>query len=338
MLKHNGKPIVLVFFDGVDRKARSGMLGSLLSDAHFFLRNTKRKLCKQQAHSGFYVAFKSLVTCLKKAGCEVRINDFAFAEKHPDYPICMAGYPSILEHVNLPNPILFGPGSYGFPDEVKSIVQSDQYVRFMQPSEWAARLWKPYCGDKIWVWYAGIDTRQIPDFSKEEKIYDCLIYEKFLWDRENKAPVFLDRITNYLKQKGKSYKVIHYGQYTKSEYMQALKDTKSMIFLCEHETQGIAYQEALATNVPILAWDEGEFLDPNFKKFANDDLQASSVPYFDQRCGAKFKNNDFEESFDVFCNNLENYRPRDYVEDCLSMDKAAQIYLNEYSQFIRHKN
>ena len=35
-----------------------------------------------------------------------------------------------------------------------------------------------------------------------------------------------------------------------------------MIFLVEHETQGIAYQEAMACDVPILAWDQGNWLDP----------------------------------------------------------------------------
>jgi hypothetical protein len=35
-----------------------------------------------------------------------------------------------------------------------------------------------------------------------------------------------------------------------------------MLFLCEHETRGLAYQEALASNVPILAWDTGFWLDP----------------------------------------------------------------------------
>ena len=38
-----------------------------------------------------------------------------------------------------------------------------------------------------------------------------------------------------------------------------------MIFLCEHETQGIAYQQALSRNVPILAWDRGgDWQDPTY--------------------------------------------------------------------------
>ena len=32
-----------------------------------------------------------------------------------------------------------------------------------------------------------------------------------------------------------------------------------MVFLCEHENQDIAYQQALACGVPILAWDRGGY-------------------------------------------------------------------------------
>jgi glycosyltransferase involved in cell wall biosynthesis len=33
-----------------------------------------------------------------------------------------------------------------------------------------------------------------------------------------------------------------------------------MVFLCEHETQGFAYQQALSCGVPIIAWDRGGLL------------------------------------------------------------------------------
>jgi hypothetical protein len=103
-----------------------------------------------------------------------------------------------------------------------------------------------------------------------------------------------------------------------------------MIFLCEHETQGIAYQEALASNVPVLALDEGILLDPMQKRFASPDLRVSSVPYFDATCGETFVADDFEVALDRFLRKRHTYRPREYVLNCLSMQQAAANYLRMY--------
>lgn len=334
MITHNGKPVILAFFDGYDLKARPGLTGRIVSAAHFFFRTFKRRLSQQQVHTGFYVAFDSLVQSLRGIGCEVRVNDFAFARKHPDYPICMAGYPSVFERVKLPNPILFGPGGVGAPENVSDFKDDPQFVRMMQPSDWFARLFEPYCGDKMWTWYAGIDTAKIPDFSNEQKTYDFLVYDKIMWNRDTLEKSLLKRVLQHLDSRGKSYKVIRYKAHTHATYMQSLRESKTMIFLCEHETQGLAYQEALAAGVPVLAWDEGKIVDPVFQQYAAGAVGVSSVPYFDERCGERFQHGNFESMFDRFCENLEGYQPRAYVEECLSMEVAAKRYLDEYSKFV----
>lgn len=334
MITRNGKPVVLVFFDGFDRLARPGLCGRIASDFHFYTRRVKRKIVGRQAHSGFYVAFNSLMESLRHIGCEVRLNDFTFAQKHPDYPICMAGYPSIFDHVQLPNPVLFGPGGYGMPEDSAKFKDDLQFVRLMQPSDWFADLYKPYCGDKVWAWYAGIDTDAIEDFSAQEKQYDCLIYDKIRWHRDTRVPSVLDKITAHLDGQGRSYKVIRYRTHTHPFYLQSLRESKTMIFVCEHETQGLAYQEALAAGLPVLAWDEGEIVDPEFKPYHLDGMEVSSVPYFDERCGERFKIDKFETVFDQFWDKRDTYQPRAYVKECLSMEVAAKRYLDEYSKFV----
>jgi hypothetical protein len=62
-----------------------------------------------------------------------------------------------------------------------------------------------------------------------------------------------------------------------------------MIFLCEQETQGIAYQQALSMNFPIMAWDRGGFWqDPSYYSHKVKFGTVSSVPYWDERCGLTF--------------------------------------------------
>ena len=111
-----------------------------------------------------------------------------------------------------------------------------------------------------------------------------------------------------------------------------------MLFLCEHETQGLAYQEAMAAGVPVLAWDEGQLVDTKIIPFVSPELKVSSVPYFDERCGMTFKIADFGSVYPAFWRNLAAFRPRDYVMDQLSMEKAGLDYLSLYSSIVGHSD
>lgn len=327
-------PLVLLFYDGYERRAEPGLKGYIRSQARRHLRYLKRSLCKQQLFTGFYTAFLGLQHCLELAGCDVRINDYAAAEKRPDYPIGIAGYPSVLDKVQLPNPRMFGPGDFGLPDAAQAVAQDARYQRLIQPSEWFAQMYRPTCGDKMFVWYAGIDTQRWHDFSSYEKDYDFLVYDKIRWHRDERVSSVLERITSHLDQTGKRYKVLRYGDHALVEFIATLKASKALLFVCEHETQGLAYQEAMAANVPVLAWDEGEMVDPMLKPFMQDDIQVSSVPYFSDACGMRFKMADFEGTCDAFCDALGQFSPRKYVQETLSYTASAKLYLDEYARLI----
>ena len=104
----------------------------------------------------------------------------------------------------------------------------------------------------------------------------------------------------------------------------------TIVFVCEHETQGLAYQEAMSSGVPVFAWDEGELVDPELRRYAPADLVVSSVPYFDERCGVRFRRADLEERFSAFWEALPAFRPRDYVCEHLGFETAARRYLELY--------
>ncbi len=88
-------------------------------------------------------------------------------------------------------------------------------------------------------------------------------------------------------------------------------------------------------NVPILAWDEGQLVDPFQKKLVPEGLKVSSVPYFDESCGMRFKAAEFESVFDTFWAARESFEPRAYVQNALSMTTAADRYLAAYQSLIR---
>jgi hypothetical protein len=104
-----------------------------------------------------------------------------------------------------------------------------------------------------------------------------------------------------------------------------------MIFLCEHETQGMAYQEALASNVPVLAWDPGFWIDPLWEVLADSPVPSTSVPQFSELCGMTFrKAHNFSASFDEFYAKLDTFEPRRFVQQALSMSESAAVYRRYY--------
>lgn len=321
---------IALFYDGYEMKAADGMVGAAYSNARRGLRYAYRTLRQRQVHTGFYTAFRGLVSSLTSAGVRVRVNDFAYARAHPHDPIGIAGYPSVLHKVNLPNPIIFGPGDYGMGDAAVRLAQ-DPKVKFLtQPCDWAVELNRQWVGDKGASYFAGIDTTAWPDLSRHSKTHDFIVYDKIRWHRAERTTSILGACLRELDKRNLSYRVLRYGDHHISDFKAGLADARALLFLCEHETQGLAYQEAMSSGVPVLAWDEGVAVDPAILAVASDDLRVSSVPYFDARCGIRFRIADFEQALTDFQLRQGTFEPRQYVLDSLSLGRSAEAYLSLY--------
>jgi hypothetical protein len=121
-----------------------------------------------------------------------------------------------------------------------------------------------------------------------------------------------------------------YGSYTEQEYGSLLGRSKGMIFPCEHESQGLAYQECLSSDVPILPWDQGQCLDPNRFAWGQPNIAATSMPYFDGRCGGRSVGvKDFDEKLSLFIEKIDAsaYNPRDFVLENLSVKGCSERFL-----------
>lgn len=324
-------PLVLLFFDGLEFQAYSQFGHRVYSDLRAFARSKWRIARGKAPKGGFYLAFESLRDSLRRLGCDVRVNDFRAALARPHYPIGIAGHPTVLERVRLPNPAIFGPGDPGYPDEAGVIAQRPSIQRIIQPSQWYVDFYRPYCGDKMMVWPAGIDTDKIPDTSENPKDIDVLIYDKIRWKHDDVYNSVIEPLKWKLVSAGLSYEVMRYGYYLPGDLSAYLKRAKTMAFVCEHETQGLACQQAMAANVPVFAWDEGQLADPKQIPYVKSDLRVSSVPYFDERCGVRFTRGNMMERFDAFWQSRKSFRPRGYIEETLSMEKCGSSYLEAYN-------
>jgi glycosyltransferase involved in cell wall biosynthesis len=295
--------------------------------------------------------FLNLCAGLDKLGISYRINDYHFIKTHPNELACIIGKPHVSKKMIWGNPILTGTASTVHPVDDPDLLKRLPIRKVLVPGEWIRKMYEPYYGHKVSAWPVGIDTerwrpRDVDEKLKSEKentysdlrspisdlrTVDFLLYDKVRWEHDRYEGELIKPIRQEIKKRGLSFTEIRYGFYEEEEFENQLHRCKAMIFLCEHETQGIAYQQALACGVPILAWDrEGFWQDPEFYPHRVKFEPVSSVPYWDDRCGMKFRNfSEFPEWLGKFMEQLgaDAFKPRDYILENLTLEKCAKKYL-----------
>ncbi|HEY4442543.1 MAG TPA: hypothetical protein VGN14_18960 [Candidatus Elarobacter sp.] len=286
----------------------------------------------KQSVTGFEMSFTYLCLALRHVGQIVHVNDYRLARQNPTYPVGICGYTHVLDDWTLPNPALLGPGLFDHPKQRPDLLDDERFRYYLIRCDWMRDMFAAvYDEQKLRYWFAGIDLEPWPDTSGFSKDVDVLVYDKIRWDRETLVPAFLEPMLAELRRRSLRYEVVRYTRYTQAEYAKLLGRSRSLLFLCESETQGRAYQEALASNVPVLAWDPGLWLDPNRVQWESEPVKAESVPYFSAECGERFRDlGAFTPALDRFWERLGRYTPRRYVAAKLSLEESARVYLNGY--------
>ncbi|AUR05671.1 hypothetical protein PhaeoP72_03752 (plasmid) [Phaeobacter inhibens] len=332
---HREDPFIVkipLFFDGYDLRAYDFPGGQNLSQLRERLRYGYRLMKGAQPRTGFYVAFKNLAKSLQILGHDVVINDFGFARRHPDHPIGLSGYLPPLARFGLQNPAIYGPGRVPDPTELAAIRSQLDLKVVTYPSTWPIQLNPIETRAQFAPMFVGIDTDAWPDMSGTTKSIDVLFYNKVRWHRKTARETdLIQPLRDILSARGLSWQELDYGHHTPAQYRDLVSRSRALLFCTEHETQGLAYQEAMSANLPVFAWDQGELVDPSQRALAQGNVRPSAVPYFDERCGLRFQIENIEEQFDRFWTALPNYRPRDYVLDTLSLRRGGERFMSLYA-------
>lgn len=229
--------------------------------------------------------------------------------------------------------VIVGPNLFILPRNIPTKIDLTKVV-YIQPSPWACDFWKDLGFNKCQLdfWPAGIETEVFFERKKPES-GQVLIYFKQRYQEELKF------VKNLLEQKNIPYDLIVYGAYQQDEYLNKLKNTKYIIWVGRQETQGIALEEALSMNIPILVWDVktlGHWSTSSkemsiFNQVENDSRRATSAAYFDDCCGIKIKDKlELAGSIDLIEKNWKEFTPRQYILENLSLKKQAQDFINLY--------
>jgi len=288
---------------------------------------------RRRRPSGQRMVYQNLKKGLDRAGIPYRDNDFRYIRQHPDELMCIVGKPYLLFKHGWPNPIVFGASIFSHPAACPDFWQRHPNVQKMLiPGPWMHDMFaEHYPEDRLDVWPVGIDVDEWrPERSPSEKPDRVLLYDKVRWAHNRYEKVIIEPIRRHLRSQGIEIETLRYGHYFPEDLKSALGRCRAVVFLCEHETQGIAYQQMLAFGVPIFAWDRGGYWqDPNFFSDRVRYGSVSSVPYWDERCGMKFETADeFVGRFSDFWERVQagEFAPRDYVVENLTLEKCARWY------------
>ena len=258
---------------------------------------------------------KNLIMGLNKLSIEYQSNN---PNPKPEDKVVSLHRTSILNTPHIKGAYI-GPNICVLPID-DAVVMGGQYEKAIVPSEWVKQLymrWLPE--DKIVVWPVGIDTELFSDKKEIDKTNDCLIYFKRRDQKELKSVIDL------LVKNNQTFEVIEYGSYHESHFIDVISKSKYGIVLDNTESQGVAIEEMMSCNLPLLVWDVTHWVD----RGEQHKVEATSIPYWDDRCGVKFNSwDELEDSFNTLISNLNSYNPRDFIKETLSLDICTKNLLD----------
>jgi hypothetical protein len=154
-----------------------------------------------------------------------------------------------------------------------------------------------------------------------------MIYFKF------RHPDLANAVISFLRSKNIEYDLIQYGSYNDADFKNKLQNTKFVIWIGCSESQGFAFQETLASNVPILVWDARSVHDEYQNGYPyrgyHHPLLATSATIWSPECGIKiFDKNQLEPAFNQMNSRIEAFNPRRVIEAEVSLTAAYRGILN----------
>jgi hypothetical protein len=228
-----------------------------------------------------------------------------------------------LEHESC----VIGPQFWPFDGDIYGnfLIDNPQYYKkLIAPSYWVKDLLVDKFKlpeNKVSIWPVGI--KDLSGIKNETSTTDCLIYFK------SRSEEDLEFVKNFLNYKRITYKVIGYGSYSEEEFYEELSKVKFCFILNHTESQGIAIQEMMSANIPLLVWDV-PYWDHKGEEYK---LPSSSVPYWNSECGEKFYTAfDIESTFEKFYDKMEQYSSRKIYDTELSYKVTVEKILKIFEE------
>ena len=235
-----------------------------------------------------------------------------------------------LEHLGKARSrVIVGPNLYVLPGSIPGYLKPElASTLYVHPCTWTIDLWKllGYDLDNLWPWPTGIDLDEFPSRDAvSARNGEILLYHK------TRSPRELKIIRETLDRLGLRYRMIIYGNYQQAEYLDALHNAPFVLWHGRHESQGIALQEALASNVPILVADVHSLFETPNTSWPEEtrSFEVTAAPYFNDQCGKKIHDlAGLPRAIEYMQDNLGEFSPRQFIAGNLSLEKQAREFID----------
>jgi glycosyltransferase involved in cell wall biosynthesis len=182
------------------------------------------------------------------------------------------------------------------------------------------------------VWPVGVDTEEFYPSSVTRNNQSVMVYHK---ERDLQELVYILETVHSL---GLHCTLVIYDRYTELEFKEALAKTNFIIWHGPHESQGLALQEAMACNVPILVCDATSLLQAKSSKYRFPSELAkflvTSIPYFDVTCGIHITElSQLANAIQEMLARRESFQPREYILKNLSLERQARAFIGLWEQW-----
>jgi hypothetical protein len=267
--------------------------------------------------SGPQKVVQNLIESLEECNIEYVIND----DKYRYNYLIQYNSEAYLKHEKLDHDTcVIGPQIWPFDEYGLFLKDNPQYYKkLIVPGEsvYQSFINQGYRKDKLAKWPVGIKDINV------QRSGDV----RFLVYFKRRSQDDLDVIISYLKENDYPYQILRYGSYSQEEFYKALKECSHGIIIDGPESQGIAIQEMMSSDMPLLVWDNAEWEEmPGLMNPV-----PTSVNYWSEECGEKFCDGDeFVEVFNKFING--KYSPKEYVKRELSYSVTVKKLLEIFEK------
>lgn len=222
------------------------------------------------------------------------------------------------------NDIVVGPNVCVLPSEMPDVISGLKtllvpskwvYDKYVQDFNKILKTNPSFVAPELKIWSAGIDTEKWKPSGNPKPYHNCFIYLKRRTQEE------LGLIKRVFENQGMNVTVVEYGTYTPEQLYEVCENSSFCVLLDNTESQGIAVMQILSMNVPMFV------LDKRLWEYNGNTAPATSVPYFDQRCGSVVSNHLSKDVVADFFLRLPTFNPRQYILEHHTLVQAAGRYM-----------
>ncbi len=285
----------------------------------------------QSSYRGHPAVTRSLVEGMKKLGASFNYNPKR-RDEVGESVVVLSGIGALAQAIEWKRQgrirkLLAGPNILVWPSEHPEIAAREVDV-CITPCDWTCEGYEldlPALRGRCKAWPAGVDVEWWKPATETSGPRNRItFYIKYL-----KGPIpdakHLIRLANDL---GFETHEVIYGSYTPPDYKKKLSESMLMIGLSRDESQGIAWAEAWAMDVPTLMWGN------KHNVIRGKGTRVSVAPYLTAQTGSFFEDaNDLAVLLSKFQTGKISFSPRQWVLENMSDEVCAKKLLDIATSF-----